>query len=641
MAYSLSTVWEKAFSPPDRRSIIEWAREKVELPPVLAITGKFDVSNSRHFIAPLQAIRHDRVRGVRILAPPRGGKTLIVDVSVPWAIANDNASVLWVMQDKDIAADHAETRQMPILKSVPEIGPMLSTDRHKTRKSDILFANGLPFKLVGPAIGKLQSKGFKWLVCDEVWMWKVGKLGEAKARQGDFVKMKSHKFICLSQGGEEDSDWDTEYKAGVEFVWRPHCASPACRQPMQLEWTINRPDGSRAGAVYDQIKREDGSYNVDACAATVRYVCPHCGHAHPNTSRTRRDWNADGDYFNTVTGERFDPLNPPTEVSFRWHCLIDYPWEELVKEWIAAQLAVKVGNFIPLVKFFQKRCALMRSERTVHDSDQAFARMAYEVTAPDAKLWPGEHARFLTADRQEQDEYWVSIRAWAKDTGESRRVYFGRCFSEADIEELRIKYGVAKNCTVIDSGYRPKGDTGVYAACIRYGWIAAKGDDPAYFWHNVKVRDKKTGHVRVERVARPWAPVTQGDPASGVAGEGKKFCPLVRFSAPTTAERVTGLIDRGLWVEPILKDSSNPDETERQYRIQMSAEFKRPKVDKFTGKKVMVWVCPSGNNHAFDCAKMQVLCAMQAKLLPAGIELSADDPKKKPDNEETEEAEAA
>ena len=32
----------------------------------------------------------------------------------------------------------------------------------------------------------------------------------------------------------------------------------------------------------------------------------------------------------------------------------------------------------------------------------------------------------------------------------------------------------------------------------------------------------------------------------------------------------------------------------------------------------MVYVCPTGNNHAFDCAKMQVLCAMHAGLLPMG-----------------------
>lgn len=616
MSYALNEVWDKAFSPPDRRSIIDWGKEKVTLPPVLAKSGEFDVSGSRHFIGPFHAIRHDRVRGVRILAPVRGGKTLIVDVSVPWAVANDNASVLWVMQDKVIAEDHAETRQMPILKSVPEIRPLLSSDRHKTRKAKILFANGLPFIISGPALGKLQSKGFKWLILDEVWLYKAGKILEAKARMGDFVKMESNKFIVLSQGGEEDSDWDVEYRAGTEFVWRPLCSAPECRKPMPLEWTLHMPDGTRAGAIFESIKREDGTYDADACAATVVYRCPHCGHRHPNTQRTRREWNESGDFYNAVTGELFDPANPPTEVSFRWHSLIDYPWAELVKEWLAAQTAKRVGNFGPLVKFFQKRCALMRSERTVHDSDLPFARMALEMTAPTDKAWPGEHTRFLTADRQEEDVYWVLIRAWAKDTGESRRVWYGKLFSEADIEEKRIEYGVAKACTVVDSGYRPKGDTGVYAACIRYGWIAAKGDEPAFFWHAVKVKDK-SGKERIERVQRPWAPRSFGEPGSGTKEQAKQRCPLIRFSAPTTADRVMGLIERGLWVEPAMEEA---DETERDYRKQMTSEFKKPKVDKFTGKKVMVWVCPSGNNHAFDCSKMQVLCAMQAKLLPGDVE---------------------
>lgn len=93
---------------------------------------------------------------------------------------------------------------------------------------------------------------------------------------------------------------------------------------------------------------------------------------------------------------------------------------------------------------------------------------------------------------------------------------------------------------------------------------------------------------------------------------------LFRFSAPACADRVMELIARGLWVEPQL-DESNPEEQE--YRRQMTAEFKRPKVDKFTGRRIMVYVCPSGNNHYFDCSKEQVLCAMQAGLIPLGIEL--------------------
>lgn len=613
---SLSEVWQKAFSPPDRRSIIDWAGEKVTLPPVLAKSGAFDVSESRHFIAPLQAIRHDRVRGVRILAPVRGGKTLIVDVAVPWAVTNDNASVLWVFQDGKIAEDHAETRQMPVLKSVPEIRPMLSADRHKTRKSNILFSNGLPLILTGPALGRLQSKGFKWVICDEPWLYKPGVLGQAKARMGDFVKTASNKFIALSQGGEEDSDWDLEYKAGVEFVRRPCCASPTCAKPMPLEWTLHRSDGSRAGVLFDSIKHEDGTYDADACAATVRFACPHCGHEHPNTQRTRREWNANGDFYNSITGERFDPDNPPSEVSFRWHALIDYPWGELVKEWLAAQDAKRVGNFKPLVNFFQKRCALMRSDRTVHDTDLPFARQKLEMSAPTEKAFPEEHRRFLTADRQSEDVYWVTIRAWAKSSGESRRIWFGRLYSESDIEAKRIEYGVPANCTVVDSGYRPKGDHGVYAACIRYGWVAAKGTDEHFFWHTIP---SKIAGRPPERVQRAFAPPTWGDPGEGTGAQGGKRARLVRFSSPVMKDRVMALIERGLWVEP---DVDEADEMEREYRRQMSAEFKRPKINKFTGRKEMVWVCPSGNNHAFDDAAMQVLCAMQAGLLPSGIELT-------------------
>ena len=76
--------------------------------------------------------------------------------------------------------------------------------------------------------------------------------------------------------------------------------------------------------------------------------------------------------------------------------------------------------------------------------------------------------------------------------------------------------------------------------------------------------------------------------------------------------RVAGLIRAGLWIEP------DDAETEmgREYRRQMSAEYLRPRVDKFTGREKMVWVCPSKNNHARDCAKEQVVLATIAEILP-------------------------
>ena len=73
-------------------------------------------------------------------------------------------------------------------------------------------------------------------------------------------------------------------------------------------------------------------------------------------------------------------------------------------------------------------------------------------------------------------------------------------------------------------------------------------------------------------------------------------------------------------LEEIIKylDDNYLLESERykEYRTQMAAEWKRRTFDKSTGAPKDEWVCPSHNNHAFDCAKMQVALATIARILP-------------------------
>jgi phage terminase large subunit GpA-like protein len=521
--------------------------------------------------------------------------------------------VLWVFQDDKMRDAHAETRQMPILKSVPAIKSMLSEDRHKTRKADVLLANGLPVVLTGPAIGNLQSRGFKWVICDEAWLYPAGTLGQAKTRLGDFEKMGNSKWLAISQGGEEESDWDFDVKSGVLFVWHVPCEG--CGKQIVPVWTARRADNSYAGAVFDVMKKPDGSYDKEGTAKTVKFACPLCGHKHANTEKTRAVWNVGGKYINPLTLEEFDKDNLPSEVSFHWPSLIDTPWEIIVKEWLSAQESKHVGNFAPLVNFLQKRCAEMRSERSIHDADLPFARAT--ITDPTKKTWPDEFARTMTADRQSEDKFWVMIRAWAK-TGENRRLFYGYVYGFAAVEAKRIEFGVVPDCTVMDSGYNPKGDHGVYAACIRYGWIAAKGTDEPHFWHSIAQQPPRPQL----RVLKPWAPLTYGDPGEGTSTQGRSRCKLFRFSSGVMKDRVMGLIRAGLWVEP-----DTETEMDKECARQMSAEFKKKKKDKITFKVVEVWVCPTGNNHALDCAAMQVLAAMQLKLIPAGVEMEPEKPK--------------
>jgi hypothetical protein len=624
----LARAWRTAFSPPDRRPIPVWGAEHVELPPTLSRTGKFNPSVSPQFAGPFAALKSDSVREVSILKPVRGGGTLIADVAAPWAISCDNAGVLWAFHDEKIAKEHAELRQWPIIDNCPPLQSMLPINRHRQRTQEIIFNNGLPLIFCGPAISNFQSRGFKWVILDEPWAYKAGIMGQAIARLGDFVKMGNSKLLCISQGGETESDWDNHVKEQVMHDFAVPCLAPSCGRYFFPKWTAWRPDRTRWGVLFDAPRQPGGGYDVAKGIATLRFACEHCGHEHFDHERTRQAWRSRGRWVCEKLGaESPEVTDFPERTAFHWNALIDYPWAELLKQWLAAQRARHMGNYEPLVTFIQKRLAEMASEATVHDRDQMFAtfeQSAESLTAPAAKLWPEEAIRFMSIDRQGEQTYWVQIRAWAKGTGESRRVYFGRAHSEHELEALRIRYGVAKNCTVIDSGFEARGDGGVYSACIRYGWIAVKGDEKKAFYHPQKMQDGST-----QRVLKPWAPLTYGDPGVGTAEEGRKRCPLIIFSAPTMASRVQGLIEAGHWVEPKVADGAM-DEMEREYAVQMTAEFQRPRTDKFTGRRVLVWVCPSRNNHAFDCAKMQVLAAMQAKLIPAGIELDALVPESKP-----------
>lgn len=596
---TLDAAWSALPWVPDRRPIWEWAADNVTLPPVLSKPGAFDWRGSRHFLGPLGALQDDLVREVNIMAPVRSAKTLLADLWAPYVRANDPGSMLWIFQDDTIAKSHAEVRAMPTLLSVRAIRPLLPVDRHKKRKGSIVFADGLPLFLQGPAIGGLQSRGFRYVICDEPWLYKPGTLGQAKARMGDFVRLENNKLLAISQGGAEDDDWDTQYKSGTIHEWHAPCLG--CGELFAPRWTMHNADGERCGMIWDGKKDDRGHYDIALACSTVRFVCDKCGHEHRDEAATKAAWNERGEYV--VTEGRGD-----TRKSYHWTAVIDYPWRELVTEWLNARMASSYGNHEPTIQFFQKRMAEPKSEKTAHVGLQEFARQVEGEKFADGSV------RFLTADRQSEDVYWVTVREWEieesdgekKGTGKSRRVWWGKLYSEADIEAKRVEHGVAPQRTFVDSGYRPKGDTGVYAACARYGWIALKGADAAFFWHAVK------SNGSTSRVRRIYAPVTYGDPGEGTSKQGRKSCPLIRFSANSAADVVDDLRNSGLWLEP-----SNPaDPMEKEYAVQMAAEFVKIKRNRFTGHEEKVRVCPSGNNHAFDCAKMQAVAAVILRLVP-------------------------
>jgi len=537
---SIPDSWRSTFAPHDRRPIYEWAEDSVTLPASLARHGKFHSAQSRHFLAPFDALKNPRVREVNILAPPRSGKNVIADLFVGNCVDTDPDPVLFVIcSSDDMAKKYAKTRAIPILKSISGVRAKLPFNRFNDTTSEIIFNDGIPFSICGPALSNLQSRGFRYLILDEPWIMAEehpGRIFEAKARLNDYIKLHNSKLLCISQGGKKGDDWDSQFETGALHRWTVPCGG--CGKQFEPLWEYKRSDGSSAGMRYDNRRTLDDRRGVAHALATARYECPHCGHAHIDGPRTKELWNNGGEYEST------DPSSP--RVSFHWNDLIVHPWQDLIEAWIQAQNAYDIGYHAPLIAFYQKHLA--------RHYDPAKAVVIHnlpvvEIVTPvdPKKFWDKQEEIFFTVDVQ-RDHFWGLVMAWTKQ-GEFSILWAGKLYSWADVETKRAEFHVPAQCVGVDCGDGLRQQE-IYAECARHGapgnqsssawwarwrcWWAMRGTDRGGF-HDATRKDKRTNQHPT--LPFSWPPM-QGDPCLGLNSND----PLRRSCAASSRPCFTGRI---------------------------------------------------------------------------------------------------
>lgn len=622
----MDLTWHSIFTPRDRRPIPEWAHEHVWLQPPITKTGWFTCADSRHFLAIFASLQNDHKREVNVLKPVRGGGSLIGDVFCPWTFAVDPGPYMDVFQTEPAAKDHGQERIQKIFERCAPVVALFPADRHELRDKEILFSNGHTWYLRGPALGNLQGKGIRFLRMEEVWMWAQGKMGEAEGRIGDYLKMQTSKILRISQGGPmdgvplEESDWYRAYHKALIHEWEVQCLNPQCGKYFDPIFSGQRVDGSFWGIQWNPYKLPNGDWDTAKCVPTVRFECPHCAHPMLDGPRTKTEWNRTGRYRiaksenrDSKTEGNPNPEGPKAETpatapandaerdrkkdSFHWETVIDFPWDELVELWLDACNSEKRGDLKPKLQFFQKRRAMFKDVESLLKGGLHFRRSAYEINSD----WPEEKSRFLTVDRQEEDLFWWTVRAWSDE--KSRKLGFGKVYGFGAVEQQRELFKVEPKHVLIDSNFLPKGDHGVYAAALKYGWICVRGDKAPSFPHRTKAK---------RYVQKSYAPLSWGDPGSGTGNEGRRYAPLIMFSKSALNSKVQELIDSGRWEEPM--NAADP-EMEKEYAQQMAARVRKTDYVARTGETRVFWK-ESKNDHARDLANMQVLGAILSDLVP-------------------------
>jgi hypothetical protein len=252
------------------------------------------------------------------------------------------------------------------------------------------------------------------------------------------------------------------------------------------------------------------------------------------------------------------------------------------------------GNPNPKLQFYQKRRAMFKDEATLMRGALHMKRSSYEINSD----WPEELLRVLTVDKQNNNMYWWTVRAWSK--GKSRRISFGSSFGEEALLAVREKYKVPPGNVLVDSAFQPKGDKGVYAMCARNGWLCVRGDDRYEFRH-IEHIDPRNKRSRVIEVRHSYSVTSWVDPEVEMPGAKWRKAPLTLFSKAQMNEMVHQLIQSGCWEEPLTGETAAIEE---EYNAQMSNRVRQ--VDE---RGRVTWT-ETQNDHARDLANMQCLAAI-------------------------------
>lgn len=573
--------------PPDRRPIDIWAGDHITLPAAYAEPGRLNLSSSRYLIAPLNSIRNETVRRTSCYGAIQTGKSLCVEIAIPWVIANAPGPIMWTMQSDDDAKEQAKTRFLGLLKSCGPVRALMPEDRHDATTTEIYFGNFF-LLLNGANANNLQSKSIRWKFNSECWLWKQGLMKHAEGRVSAFEETQSSHVFNESQGGLAGDDMDKAWLEGDQCEWNIRCANPECRALLPLEFFARmESDPERyAGVIWDETaRRPDGSYNIRQAADSARWRCKRCGHEHPNTAATRAAWNASGEYVAT------NPTAPAHIRSFRWNSLTRRDLGALVSEWLTASELKKRGLMQAAKDFYQKRLAIpwKVDEEIERIELKPGGYTLAEVTAAPAAKIDNEATRILTADRQ-RDHWWICVRAWRKD-GSSRLLYYSKVLTVEQIRETQQTYGIQDQLCFEDGQH----DTAhVYADCIRFGWTALHGSGEESFAH--------------------------------ILPSGKK---VQRFYSSLKTASVPGGLARYVhWASEPIKDIlhamrtteaagwQTADDAPPDYAKQLNGDQKRERLNKKTGRNEWGWK-KVGENHAWDCEAMQIAAALMLRIIAA------------------------
>ena len=552
-----------------KEEILDWAEKHVMFPhsdrsPV------FRRELAPWLNEPLRAFGSGKWRVVSMMGPVGFGKSTMIEVAASYIVGVDSGGTLIVGQSDDDVRAWADSRFMPMLRAMPATSVLMPRKRSEVRAASILFPH-MPLYIGGANLNTLQSKSMRYVLLDEVWLFKAGMVREAFGRTHD---RGNSVIFAVGQAGIIEDEHDTLHETTLkhEYGWTcPECDAWNAYDDEHLKYDL----GARS---------EENQWNWTQLYNSARMRCPKCETEFSDTQDNRRKLSASGSY-------RPVESNPePDRIGFHCHALAVWwvPWGKLLVERMRAVEANQAGNSVPLRIYEQKRRAKPWSD---DDESPAIVVQASSYSVEqfrNGEKIEGEVLRALTVDKQ-KDHYWFVVRAHRAD-GSSMLLNAGTVREWSQIIELQKQYQIPPLCTMIDAGY----DTSsVYAFCAKNGYLAMMGDQRKEWVH-------RQGRQQFRHFYSPMNRVQ----LSGLRAS------VVYWSN----DRVKDILAK-LWAG-VLVPFEIPRDVVDVYAAHMTSERKKEVFNRTTGETTRRWEqIKYRANHLWDCECMQVAWSLMMKLL--------------------------
>ena len=461
-------------------SIVSWAHENITMTGS-PLSESFDISITPWLREPLEHIADTKTRIITFVKPIQCGGSSVGEIALAWWASYGRGIIQNNWPKEDRAKSRWAERILPVLercRSVKWAGDRF--DRVNCQANLI----GSTLKVQGVFMpDALDSDSVPYQVNEEVHSWKPGHMAKARGRQ---TAVWFSKALDISNAGMVGDQLEGEYLAGTQQVWTVKCPGCGLYHPMRARWDDAHPE--LGGLRYDSAgcKRDDGSFDYNKLAGTIRYQMP-CGHEVRDNPTERRALSMTGTYCapqNTgATG---------THCSYNLEAVaIDYiPWLKLIQEKHTSLRALKHGDAEPWRRYVTERECRFYSEEMRPFQGRVVVNTAIvknRAGLPDraARLWAADKQRGYRA-QGELSHYWLVIRDVAAN-GDSLLVYEGQVDTDAELIAILDDHQCPRYAGGVDASWDTKS---VLEMCYRNGLNAfmANASHKGWFIHADKVK---------------------------------------------------------------------------------------------------------------------------------------------------------